>query len=775
MKMDGEGRLSSAGSQEPSLSPFVSPEHMAVRTSDTVDNAPCPTKPSEIASSSLAFLHGHHSSAFECYPVISNVKSLAWGHCGDGYNVFEDSGFRELLIVSGGDGIIVHAFRYLDKSSQMVESVSGVGDVPGKWVQWGPTHSTQSKEHAGSCEDLHERNMNFGTVGRLNAYGESGDVESSNARRRNWLKSFLTVLDTKVSSGKHLARFPAISSLPRSAEVVSFSIYNSTLLFLKSCANPLSDKEENQSMNINEDFVDNAPIFDIKRGFEGMTGCMDTFYKCLRVFSSSSHRLVGLVMSFSDNALIDNHEHDPGSTGNTLVVVIMLHPWGLQWVCMVDLQGSYAGVDPRSEWVDFQFADNFLVCLNTSGLICIWGANTGNPVAHFDVLQSCGLDAGLPVSGDTSLRKEKIDGEVDQQSEVHRSKTCTGDHTCGRTFRRLMVASHSLLLAILDEHGVIYVICADDYISEKHYVFNNSMQPSQHSDLGILAGWKVAGYDIGGQNLSSDLSSHHGLLNSYIPGEGFSNLNLSNFSRHWERRKQHFQNKESQMKASLSGFSAAIQYKVQMNSQRGSEISSTPMRRIFLPIDRSNKEDSICLSPFGVTRLVKCNQKEQNGYKIVHTSLYVPPSVIDERDLDAFWQLKRSSATRMFVSATKEYFLVGDSIGCSFQGCLYLVSQDGLSVVLPSVSISSGYLSAESLRYWQPSIVADGNNQVKNFSAINEARELWRPWQIEVLDRVLLYEGLKEAEHICLENGEYDCLQHSLIIVACISCICYIL
>ncbi|XP_008786547.2 uncharacterized protein LOC103704848 [Phoenix dactylifera] len=750
MKTDDEGKFSSEGSQEPSLSPFVSSGHMAVHTSDTVDKAPCPTKPSEIASSSIAFSHGHCSSAFEYYPVISNVKSLAWGHCGDGYNVFEDSGFRELLIVCGDDGITVHAFRYVDKSSQMVESVPDVGDVQGKWVQWGPTHRAQSKEHSGSCENLHERNMDIGTGGRLNAYGESGDVESSNIRRRNWLKSFQTVLDTNVSSGKYLARFPAKSSLPHSAKVVSFSIYNSTLLFLKFRANSLSDKEENRSFEIAEDFGGHAPIS--TGGFECMTGCMDTFYKCSRVFSSSSHHLVGLVMSFSDNALIDNHEHDPGSTRNTLVVVIMLHPWGLQWVCMVDLQGSYAGVDPRSEWVDFQFADNFLVCLNASGLICIWDANSGNPVVRFDVLQSCGLDTGLPVSGDTSLRKEKIDGEVDQQCEVHRNETCTRDLTCGRTFRRLMVASHSLLLAILDEHGLIYVICADDYISEKHYLCNNSMQPSQHSDLGILAGWKVAGYEISGQNLSCDPSRHQGLLNSNISGEGFSNLNLSNFSRHRERRKKYSQNKESQMKASLSGFSTAIQKKVQRNSQCGSEVSSTPMRRIFLPINRSNKEDSICLSPFGVTRLVKCNQ-EQNGYKIVHTSLYVAPSVLDERDLDAFRQSNKSLATRMFVPATKEYFFVGEPIGCSFQGCLYLVSQDGLSVVLPSVSISSGDLPTESIRYWQPSIAADSNNQVKNFLAMNEARELWRPWQIEVLDRVLLYEGPEEAEHICLENG----------------------
>nr|CAD1822160.1 unnamed protein product [Ananas comosus var. bracteatus] len=38
-------------------------------------------------------------SAFECCPVISGVKSLAWGHCGDAYSQVEESGFSELLIV----------------------------------------------------------------------------------------------------------------------------------------------------------------------------------------------------------------------------------------------------------------------------------------------------------------------------------------------------------------------------------------------------------------------------------------------------------------------------------------------------------------------------------------------------------------------------------------------------------------------------------------------------------------------------------------------------
>lgn len=747
MKTDDQGRFSSEGFQEPSSSPFCSPEHTAVWTSDFVDNAPCTIKHSEIASSSIAFPHGCYSSAFEYYPVISNVKSLAWGHCGDGYNLFEDSGFRELLIVSGDDDITVHAFRYLDKSSQIVESVPDVGDLQGKWVKWGPTHSAQSKEHSGSCENLNERDMNSGTVGKLNGYGEFEDVESSNIGRKNWFKSFLTVLDTKVSNGKYLAKFPAKSSLPHSAEVVSSSIYNSTLLFLKFHANPLRDKE-NQSVKIAEDLVHGAPISDVSKGFKCTTGCMDTFYKCSRVFSNSSHRLVGLVMTFSGIAVIGNHEHDPGSTSNTLVVVIMIHQWGLQWVCAVDLQGSYAAVGPKSEWADFQFADNFLVCLNTSGLICIWGANTGDPVAHFDVLWSCGLDTGLLVSGDASIIKENFDGKVDQQSEVHRNKTCTRDLIYSRTFKKLMVASHSLLLAILDEHGLIYVICAGHYISGNHYLLNDSMSPSHHSHLGILAGWKVAGYEISGQNLSSDLSSGQGLLNTDISSESFSIQDPSNCSRPRKRRKHHFQNKESSLNPYLSGFSTVIPRKGQKNPHFASDISLTPMRRIFLPFDRSKKEDYICFSPFGVTRLVKsCDRKEQNGYKIVHTSLYVASSVLDERDLDSCWPSKTS------FSATIESSFVGESIGCSFQGCLYLVTEDGLSVILPSVSISSGDLPAESIRYWQPSIVAGGEYQIKNFLTINEARELWRPWQIEVLDRVLLYEGPKEAEHICMENG----------------------
>ncbi|KAF6149487.1 hypothetical protein GIB67_011388 [Kingdonia uniflora] len=96
---------------------------------------------------------------------------------------------------------------------------------------------------------------------------------------------------------------------------------------------------------------------------------------------------------------------------------------------------------------------------------------------------------------------------------------------------------------------------------------------------------------------------------------------------------------------------------------------------------------------------------------------------------------------------------VGEAVGCSFQGCFYLVTQDGLYVVLPSVSVRSSVLAVESVGYWQPNMCTDGVYQIENLFRTNKWDGHWPPWKMEVLDRVLLYEGPVEADHMCSQNG----------------------
>lgn len=701
-----------------------------------VDSAQCSEKAEETLRGDV-FPKRACSSASKYYPVISDVKSLAWGHTGDSYNQSEDSSFREILVISHGNRIIVHAFRNPNKN-KVFESAEEGGLVRGKWVEWGPgTNEKEKLSDSSTCENS-ITNKICETPGSASLHSAVGDAGSSNKNvlSKYWFRTFLTKVDNVVSNGKCLARFPPKSSLPHSADVISFDVYDNTLKFFEflSC-NPLRD---------------NAMLSD--GNMDGRSGDGGILCKCSRVFNSCSHRLIGLVLNFPEDASEESSEANIRNAGKIFVVVLVVEQWGLQWVSSVDLQDQYDRPGPHPEWADYQFCENFLVCLNTSGLVCIWGTEAGVLVARFDVLEKCRLDSKVwseldqsesAVNRDSAPAIVKSTQGVDKNNNDHGRETCTEGVVCARTFRQLMVVSHSFLLAVVDEYGVIYVICTADYVSE------DFVDPDKYSDCGMLASWKAAGCQIGWLKSFSDLSSPFRSFPSDLSTEGYSNKNQTMFTKF---RKRHYRtnDKDAQLNTYSDGFSNSSQKNSWKMADVECGIMSAPLRKVFLPLDRFNNQDCICFSPFGITRLVKCyNMKEQKRYKIVHTSLYVVSQVLDDSDLETY-----CPSTSCISTLEASFF--GEVIGCSFQGCLYLVTQDGLSVILPQVSVSSTVLPADSIsiRRWQTNTTSGNKNQINISLETHEFQEPGRPWQIEVLDRALLYEGPTEAERICLENGE---------------------
>lgn len=113
-----------------------------------------------------------------------------------------------------------------------------------------------------------------------------------------------------------------------------------------------------------------------------------------------------------------------------------------------------------------------------------------------------------------------------------------------------------------------------------------------------------------------------------------------------------------------------------------------------------------------------------------------------------------NSGCEKFNVQLREEASIGEAVGCTFQGCFYLVTQGGLSVVLPSISVSPNFFPIEAIGYRQPSISIGIRHQVENIVEMEESKQPWPPWKVEVLDRVLLYEGPDEADCLCLENGE---------------------
>ncbi|XP_042492983.1 uncharacterized protein LOC122072667 isoform X2 [Macadamia integrifolia] len=717
--------------------------------SGSVDNTPCTSGSAESVTDG-AYSIGRNSARSEQYPVVCDVKSLAWGHCGDTYNQHKDASFRELLFVSGNHGITVHAFCHSHKTAEVTSPLPlPEGEIgQGRWVEWGPSaalvSNIKAEEHSSSCSG---GPSNSSGEDRTNGTeGSSQDVckEAKNEklpaksfRSKKWLRTFFTKVETIESDGNFCTWFPTKPSFPCSADIISFNIFDSSSIFLDflSCANTVSTVKETRndataldpeadgavhSDSSSVDLMENSNDLS-QSGSMGSCGS----YKCSRVFSSSSHRLIGLALALADPVLNNTRERDARSWSKIVVVVGMIFQWGIKWVCSVKLPDTYLNLDLEFEWRDFQFSDNLLVCLNDCGLIFVYDATTGEFVTCLDVLRICGLTSR---PGLLSVGVDMVPGGVAVESAHNRkiqnkmNLQIEGYLCHKRNFQRLMIASNSSLLAAVNECGVVYLICAADYVPSKYYSFQEMLPHYQHFGFEVLIGWGVGGSQIGCQRTLSDLSPHHDL----------------------KKKRWHFEGDRGEDNFYLSGFFGASQLKEPEITSY--ELTLSPMRRIFLPMHGFNKDDSICFSPFGITRLIKNFSKEdEKAFKLFHTHLHVATAVQDDRDLNS--QCRSSNGLGM------EDVFAGEAVGCSFQGCFYLVTRDGLSVVLPSISVSSNVLPMQNALYWRPSARSGSGYLTECFLTGKECKDHWLPWRVEILDRVLLYEGPVEADHMCVENG----------------------
>nr|XP_043630154.1 uncharacterized protein LOC122601459 [Erigeron canadensis] len=480
------------------------------------------------------------------------------------------------------------------------------------------------------------------------------DSENKNVEQRRWLRTFLTKVKMVKSEGKLYSRFPDKSQFPSSSTVVSFNIFenDSTILRFVLEGNTKLDPEGDE-MNIS--------------------------YKCCRVFVNNSHDLIGFVLTFP--SVYSDNESERKQIKFLLVGRIV--SWGIQWVSSVKLDEDVYMV-PVDQWTDFSFSDKYLICLNSAGQIYFFSYITGEYIACVNLLEIYGL-------------KKLSDKTSDSGKGV---------------FRKLLVASHTSLLAAVDDYGIVYVICASDHVQGINNSVKKSLPQFQKLRYQTFDGWEVGGADISHQMLYDNLSPDI----RFVKDRGFSIENM--------------QSNES----GITGFSATLQ-RVE-HKIHSSEKLTYALRSIFLPTDKHDNDDIICLSPFGITRLSRKYSTLRIGTsRIIHTNMYVDSATNDEKGSN---------------SGSQEVTL-GDTVGCMFHGCVYLITSDGLSVVLPSISVASGCVPVEAIGYRQNSSCS--TDQPVNLIEIKGLKQPWPTWKIEVLDRVLLYEGHKEADHLCSENG----------------------
>ncbi|KAK1383593.1 hypothetical protein POM88_021328 [Heracleum sosnowskyi] len=97
------------------------------------------------------------------------------------------------------------------------------------------------------------------------------------------------------------------------------------------------------------------------------------------------------------------------------------------------------------------------------------------------------------------------------------------------------------------------------------------------------------------------------------------------------------------------------------------------------------------------------------------------------------WERSRVLASRS--SGTEG----GEAVGCTYKGYFYLVTEDGLSVVLPSISVSSNFFPVEAIGHRQKTVsTATASQAGILFESKGIKQKSFLPWKIELLDRLLL-------------------------------------
>lgn len=667
------------------------------------------------------------------YPFISDVNSLAWARCGDTYDQHNDASFREFLFVSGTCGVTVHAFPKLTKAKEIVQSALEGSYRQGRWVKWGP----------------------IVTLAQNMEVGDEGGVEflRGSAPTKRYLKSFFTKVETIIADGSLRTKFPENKDFPRSTEVVSFNILDGSLSleYLFNQESVQSKEKQPEPADLVEDASDHSSLSsgteDIKSGcFSKVFGIeINGFYECPKIFSSASYCLVGFFLTLMHHVSVNNSGAKHRCRSKNLLLVARLDNSGIQWVSVVKLD-ERTNIVQEVEWVDFQFCDNLLVCLDSSGLITLYSAISGEFVTHLNVSQACGLhplfdfhaSEKLPLSDDGTCIRQGSDIKDNMYDQHHDSFR--------RSFKRLIIASHTYFLAVVDACGVIYVISLSEYVTDKSYFSEKLLPYCQQFGLGMLVGWGAGGSDIdcqvafsnfSGNFQSNDLNIKSGSV-SY-PDKAVEGDTLRKIDGYTSKERRNLFGPYS------SGFSP-VSNATNDHKFTDSDVKSPVMRKIFLPNFKLCEDDSISFSPIGITILSKMkNVKNQRGSKLVHFNLQVKLDAHDDNLLD--------SAYDVYHFNEKEEAVFGEVVGCTFQGCFYIVREDGLSVYIPSVSILSSFLPVEYIGYRQPSIDRGISVLLKDNVEARQPTKRFSPWKIEILDRVLVYEGIEEADQLCSKNG----------------------
>lgn len=655
---------------------------------------------------------------------ICDVDSVAWGLCVGSCDQHGESSFQELLFVCGNRGVVVHAFPQIYKSSKVVKPAQG-GDVErGMWVEWGQPTTLSPCLKVPEESKLHFDSSKTRTNGVYTEYAE--DRPSASVAQKTWLRTFLTRVETRTSGSDVCTKFPNRAFFPDNV-VVSFRIFDqeSRILDFLSPDGHTSPEQLNGNMigvNTAPDKTDTDPSLSLPAleddsASNSRGGGVSNLYKCVKIFSSSSNHLVGFVLSMINSPSFNIDSVEENCIGIWIVVARLVY-WGIQWVCSIRLD-KFSERHPLGEWVDFIFSLRYLICLSKSGLLSFYGATNGVFVASVDIVTIYRFDC-CP-----SFQEPKSNGSV--PNEGHDDSDPYIDSLSGkRKFRRLLMFPHSSMLGVMDESGVTFMLCTDNLVQMNHCLLENVIPHQDYFNFELLIGWEVCAAEIGYQRAFDEISAHQD--KNLLPGQSrssyFGNLRRNILLKSVESNIMHWRSQNDPYNPNRKKF-------LDVNS------ASCLIRKVILPPVGHNEDGVICCSPFGITHLIKRDNYGKKWGQVVHSNLHLDFIVNDEINYNKpGWEASSD-----------------ESVGCNFNGFLYLVTKDGLSVVLPSISVPSNFFPVEAFGYRLSKCTSNLDSGAGNLFGITRITKLWSPSKLEVLDRVLLYEGPEIAEQLCLENG----------------------
>ncbi|CAH9071176.1 unnamed protein product [Cuscuta epithymum] len=653
------------------------------------------------------------------YPYINDVNSLTWGICEDTYGQDGEKHFRELLFVSGNHGVTIHAFSQSYAYKGVMGSTPDCDTGQGLWVEWGPGYtSTLSQEFDQVSDRKCDDSFNVLDLSRNGATEArpyrmctkvTNEMSFDNNSNKRWMRTLLSKVETLVSDGVLYTRFPDSSLFDSTAMIISFRLFgnDSLLLDFLSHGNSSSHEKDVSDLSI-LDHQDNAYADSLPTTIGS--------YRCLRVFSNASQCLIGFALTASKSVPATNERKN----SKVLVAVAKLVSCGLQWVFKVPLVKNVE-MTAAVDWTDFRLSHAFLICLNASGLVHFYDVKSGLYISCLDLSRIYG-----PFTSIVSQEKEdshvKLVGscssDKDYSNQIYNN---SGFLVHQKRFERIFVIRNALTLGVIDQQGVSYVIQASDYIPKKYHSLENLLPCCEDLRLAPRAAWEVGGADIGYKRVSHNISGEGKTSHSSVTKKSSFNCCV--------QKKRFKKISESDFKDPILGNCSEF---------LGCQIPSCHMRNIVLPAYKFQEDDVICMSPFGITRLIKLRSPQQkNKCRLVHSNLHVDLTLNDDKSYNVQgWEA-----------------IVNEAIGCTFQGCLYLVRENGISVVLPSFSSSSNFYPIEALGYRQSGCLYTSESDSYASEKMVQVKMPLSSWEVEILDKVLLYEGHKQADQLCLENG----------------------